>query len=91
MGVEVNTMEVKKTQQSSTTNSVDTKKKVQDFVSDLKSEVTKVSWTSKEELITYSKIVVGATFLFGMAIYFMDLIIQGTLNGLDALLRIIAG
>lgn len=91
MSAEVKTMEVKKTNQPTVADPTATKKKVQNFVTELKSEVTKVHWTSKEELITYTKIVVAATFLFGMAIYLMDLIIQGTLSGLHVLLRFIAG
>lgn len=91
MGAEVKTMEIKKPQQASTANPALNKKKVQDFVANLKAEVFKVQWTSKEELITYAKIVVITTFVFGMSIYFMDLIIQGLLTGLSFLLRLIAG
>jgi len=39
--------------------------------------------TSREELLTYTKIVVGATFVFGMTIYLLDLLIQGTLGSLN--------
>jgi preprotein translocase subunit SecE len=92
VGAEVKSMEIKKTHQTSTTeNAVSSKKKVQDFVADIKSEVGKITWTNREELITYTKIVVVATFVLGMSIYMMDLLIQGTLSGLSLLLRLIAG
>lgn len=92
MGVEVKSMDIKKTQQSSTTESaVNPRKKVQDFVADVKSEIQKIQWTSRDELIAYTKIVVAATLMFGMSIYILDLFIQGTLSGLSSLLRLIAG
>jgi preprotein translocase subunit SecE len=61
------------------------------FLGDIKDEFSKISWTSSEELITYTKIVVIGTFLFGMGIYFMDLIIQGVLSGLSAFVHLLGG
>ncbi len=90
MGAEVKSMDIKKTQHTVTENALSTKK-VRDFVADIKSEIQKVQWTSKEELIAYTKIVVLTTFVFGMSIYFMDLMIQGVLNGLSLLLRLVGG
>ncbi|MBA3721347.1 MAG: preprotein translocase subunit SecE [Parachlamydiaceae bacterium] len=84
-------MEIKKTQQITATDNPVTKKKAADFVTEMKGEVSKIQWTSKDELITYTKIVVGMTFVFGMAIYFTDLIIQGSLHALNGLLRLIGG
>lgn len=91
MGAEVKSMEIKKTQTTSAANHALNKKRVDNFVAEMKSEIHKVEWTKKDELINYTKIVVLATFLFGMAIYLMDLIIQGTLAGLSFFLRFIAG
>lgn len=62
-----------------------------EFVGDIKSEFNKVSWTSKEELKVYTKIVVGATFVFGLAVYVMDILIQLALHTLNVSLRFIAG
>jgi preprotein translocase subunit SecE len=84
-------MEIKKTQQPTATENSVTKRNVTDFVTELKGELYKVQWTTKDELITYTKIVVGGTIVFGMAIYLTDLVIQGTLQGLNFLLRFIAG
>lgn len=92
MGVEAKSMELKKTQsQAPATEKTFSTQKVKEFVGDIKSEIHKIHWTSREELLAYTKIVVIATFLFGMAIYFVDMIIQGTLGGLSYLLRLIAG
>lgn len=92
MGAEVKSMDIKKSQQSSTTTEQPlTKKRAQDFVADMKKEITQVQWTSKDELIVYTQIVVAMTFLFGIAIYLTDLAIQGSLQLLNFLLRFIAG
>lgn len=100
MAVDVNTMEIKKNQElSRTAISPSAKEKEtvvkagqwQNFLGDLKDEFSKISWTSPDELKTYTKIVVAGTFLFGMGIYFMDLIIQAVLNGFESLIRLIGG
>lgn len=57
----------------------------------VKSELKKVSWTSRKELVTYTKIVVGATFLMGMGIYFSDLVIKTAIDGLGVIARWIFG
>lgn len=90
MGVEVKSMEVKKPQ-SITSEQSFSLNKVKDFAADIKSEINKITWTSREELLVYTKIVVGATFVFGMSIYLLDLVIQGTLGGLNLLLSFLSG
>ena len=67
------------------------KTSISDFVGDVKAEVGKITWTSREEMQTYVKVVIGATFFFGMGIYLVDVIIQGILNGLSVLTRLIGG
>ena len=84
-------MEVKKPQQSTASGRAVTTKQLREFVADIKSEIQKITWTSRDELIAYTKIVIGATFIFGMAIYFSDLIIQSVLNVLNFLLNFISG
>lgn len=97
MAVEVKTMEVKKNQQlaaPANANTKETSSKARQwsgFLGDIKSEFTKISWTTPEELTLYTKIVVAGTFLFGMGIYFMDLAIQVCLGSLEYVLRLIAG
>lgn len=97
MAVEVDAMEVKKTQQLTSDVSKETRDvpvteaKSRDFLGDVKAELGKISWTTPEELRTYTKIVIGATFLFGMGVYFTDLIIQFVLNVLESTIRLIGG
>lgn len=95
MATEVKTMDVKKTQQlanGSTSREVAApRKKARDFIGDIKSELMKINWTSPEELKTYTKIVVGATFFCGMGLYAMDIIIQTSLNMLESVLRLVVG
>lgn len=96
MAVEVNTMEVKKTQQLAkpvAATQVETAEKSgqwRNFLGDIKDEFKKISWTSPEELRTYTKIVVAGTIIFGMGIYLMDLTIQGVLSGLNYLMSFLA-
>lgn len=91
MGAEIKSMEIKKPQQPTAAGQAVTAKRIKEFVADVKSEIQKITWTNREELLVYTKIIVGATFIFGMAIYGLDLIIQGTLAGLNLLLQFIGG
>jgi preprotein translocase subunit SecE len=61
------------------------------FIRELKEELKKVTWTTKDELIFCTKIVVGSTFILGIGIYLIDLVIKGALNGFGALFRLIFG
>lgn len=90
MGAEVKSMEIKKPQQTTSERTFSIKK-MQEFVTDVKGEIKKITWTSRDELIFYTKLVVGATFSFGMAIYLLDLAIQAMLGSLNFLLRFISG
>lgn len=86
----VKVMQDKKVVTKQTTDTVPRQSAI-NFVGDIKSEFSKVSWTSQEELKVYTKVVITATFLFGMAVYFMDILIQTTLGGLNMALRMITG
>ena len=62
------------------TQQVSRKKRLFNSIQELKAELKKVSWTTKDELKLSTKIVVGATFLFGIGIYLFDLVIKGCLD-----------
>lgn len=102
MSVELKTMELKKSQQvpsgltkgvkESDTNGRQTKKfKIGEFLADVKGELKKISWTTPAELKTYTKIVIAATFCFGMGVYLIDLTIQLVLKTLESAIRLIGG
>lgn len=74
-----------------TGESVEALKQKKNFIRELKEEIRKVSWTSKEELTKSTKIVLGATFAFGIAIYLVDLLVRSSLAGLDSLVHRIVG
>lgn len=61
------------------------------YINELKEELKKVTWTTKDELILFTKIVIGATFSLGLGIYGVDLLIKGVLNGFGALIHLIFG
>ena len=54
--------------------------KWQRYLQEFKDELKKVTWTSREELRFFTKIVVGATFVFGIGIYVVDLVIKVALD-----------
>lgn len=61
------------------------------YVRELKAELKKVTWTTKEELTLCTKVVIGATFVFGMGIYLSDLLIKGFLDGFSAIIHLVFG
>ena len=61
------------------------------YIQELKEELSKVTWTSKEELLSCTKIVVGSTFFLGLTIYLMDLCIKGALGGFSRIIHFIFG
>lgn len=56
------------------------------FIGEVKAEVGRITWTTKEELVVSTKVVVLSVLFFGMAIYFTDLTIQVVLGMLNLLL-----
>lgn len=50
------------------------------FITELKEELKKVSWTTRTELLQSTKVVVISVFVFGMGIYLVDLTIKGVLE-----------
>ena len=83
-------MNAKKSRSTSSSKKVEGRKVI-NFVGDVKQELKKVEWTSGDELKTYTKIVLVSTILFGMFIYFVDLIIQGFLGGINLLVKFFTG
>ncbi|MBB64028.1 MAG: preprotein translocase subunit SecE [Waddliaceae bacterium] len=61
------------------------------LIGDVKSELQKISWTNKEELQAYTKMVVIATFLCAFGIYLVDLGIQGMLGLVNLIFLGISG
>lgn len=61
------------------------------YIQELKDELKKVSWTTKEELKFATKMVVGATFFLGLGIYLVDLMIKGCLDLIAFVVHFIFG
>lgn len=62
-----------------------------DFVGEVKAELSRITWTSADELKVYVKVVVGATVAFGLGVYLVDLGIQKVLQGLGAIVYAVIG
>lgn len=58
---------------------------------DLKAEFVRIQWTENGKVMDYAKVVVLATFVCGMILYIADLVVQRSLLGISAILRLIFG
>ena len=61
------------------------------FLQEIKDELRRVTWTPAAELKTFTKIVIGSTFVFGLGTYCGDLIIKSILDGIALLFRWVTG
>jgi preprotein translocase subunit SecE len=61
------------------------------YFREVQQELKKISWTTKDELIVSTKIVVGTAIIFAFAIYFADLAIRGALGLIHLAVRLIGG
>lgn len=75
---------------SSRLTHLNVKKKKLNYFRDIQNEFKKISWTTKLELISFTKIVLGATLIFGFVIYFADLFIKNVLFLINIIFRWIA-
>jgi len=93
MTLEAEVMEVKKPLQVASAKEKASKRwsALFDFIGNVKGEFAKITWTDKDELRLYTKLVVGATFLFGLGIYCVDLVIQSALGLLGTIFHFIFG
>lgn len=92
MTVGVKVMEEKKAEKATTAiTSRATAKKTESYLSEIKNEFSKITWTEKDELAFYTKLVVGATFISGVAVYIIDLSIRASLTSLETIVKFIFG
>ncbi len=66
-------------------------KKFYEFFENCKEEFLKIQWTEGQEAWVYAKLVVFATFFFGLLLYIADLVIHRSLMGIEAFFRLILG
>ena len=67
------------------------KKKRLNYFRAVQAELKKVTWTTKEELIACTKIVLWVTVVFSFAIYFADLFIRNFLHLIGLISKMIFG
>ncbi len=66
-------------------------REIVNFAAEVKQELKRVDWTSKEELISYARIVVSCIFLFGFSIYCIDLLLRSGLGAINFLVKWMIG
>jgi preprotein translocase subunit SecE len=60
-------------------------KRLANFLRDVRAEVKKVTWPSRNEVYNTTIVVIFATFFFGFYLYFMDLIFSWVIKHIKAL------
>jgi preprotein translocase SecE subunit len=66
-------------------------KKAAHFIGDVKGEFKKIAWTPKDQLSTYTKVVIGSTIALGVFIFSVDLFLRGALLSIDKFIRFFTG
>ena len=61
-------------------------KRFLNFLKEVRAEVRKVTWPSRNEVYSTTIIVILATFFFGFYLYFMDVILSWLLGRVQSLL-----
>ncbi|MBI5345902.1 MAG: preprotein translocase subunit SecE [Chlamydiae bacterium] len=72
-------------------SAIPTKEKKLNFLRQLQQELYKVNWTTKEELLVCTKIVLGATFTLAIGIYIAEIVIRAVLGSIGYIVRLIGG
>jgi len=55
------------------------------FLKEVRAEMKKVTWPSKNEVYNTTLVVIIATFFFGFYLYFMDIIFSWVITGIRSL------
>ena len=78
-------------QKAAQLNSLKKKKDQVPFFQGMREEMKKVSWTTKDELILCTRIVIGTVFALGLGIYITDLFLKGALQGIGNFAHFVIG
>lgn len=60
-------------------------KRLWNFLKDVKSELKKVTWPSKNEVTSTTIVVIAATIFFGFYLFFMDVIFSWVIDRIKSL------
>jgi preprotein translocase subunit SecE len=60
-------------------------KRLGNFLRDVRSELKKVTWPSKNEVVNTTIVVIAATIFFGFYLFFMDIIFSWVLSQVKTL------
>jgi preprotein translocase subunit SecE len=59
------------------------------FVQETKSEIKKIKWCTRKEVLKYTRIVIFSSLIVGFMTYFADVLIRGALSGFHLLFKLI--
>jgi preprotein translocase subunit SecE len=60
-------------------------KKLGNFLKDVRAELNKVTWPSKNEVVSTTVVVIAATIFFGFYLFFMDVIFSWAITQIKSL------
>jgi len=60
-------------------------KKLRNFLRDVRSELKKVTWPAKNEVVSTTIVVIAATIFFGFYLFFMDVIFSWVISQIKSL------
>ena len=60
-------------------------KRFGNFIKDVRSELKKVTWPSKNEVVSTTVVVIAATIFFGFYLFFMDVIFSWVISQIKSL------
>jgi preprotein translocase SecE subunit len=61
--------------------------RIASYFRQVQQEFKRITWTTKADLISMTKIMLGATLIGGFSIYFADLVVQSVLQGMMNAIR----
>ncbi len=67
------------------------KKKKLSYFRLVQQEFKKISWPQKQQLVTYTKVVLASTFLTGLMIYATDILLRLSMSAFAKISRMIIG
>ncbi len=59
------------------------------FFQEMRQEIKKISWPSKQEVVQSTKVVIFSTFFLGFSVYLVDLFVKGVLDSTARIVKML--